>query len=75
VDHYVYLVTGSMPLSSSVPSVQAPNTSTPAPTGQPGVVGAPPSGGPATDLTTWLEQNAFWIALGVGALVVLPKLL
>lgn len=75
VDHYVYQITGSMPLSSSVPTVQVPNSSTPTPTGQPGVVGAPPPGAATTDLTTWLEQNAFWIALGVGALVVLPKIL
>jgi hypothetical protein len=76
VDNAAWQVTGSMPLASSISSVQAPGGS-PTPTGQPEVPNTGSGSGqqPPPDLTTWLEQNALWIALGVGALVVLPKIL
>jgi hypothetical protein len=69
VDHEVYVATGSMPARSSVPIVQAPG-GVPTPTGQPGAV--PPG---AVDLTTWFEQNIGWLALAVGAALIVPKLL
>jgi len=74
VNHEVYVASGSMPVASSIPSVQAPGGS-PTGTGQPFGPGAgtPPIGN--TDLTTWLESNALWIALGIGAAVLLPKIL
>jgi len=70
VDHEVYVATGSMPARSSVPIVQPPGGA-PTPTGQPGAV--PPGG--AVDLTTWFEQNIGWLALAVGAALIVPKLL
>lgn len=77
VDNAAWQVTGSMPLASSISSVAAP--SGPAvPTGEPEIpnTGAGSAGQqPPPDLTTWFEQNALWIALGVGALVLAPKLL
>jgi len=76
VDNAAWQVTGSMPLASSISSVQVPGGA-PAPTGQPEVpnTGAGSGQQPPPDLTTWIEQNALWIALGVGALVLLPKVL
>ena len=79
VDNAAWQVTGSMPLASSISSVQVPG-GPPTPTGQPEIPdtgsgsGQQPSA-PPTDFTTWLEQNALWLGLGIGALVLLPKLL
>jgi hypothetical protein len=70
VDHEVYVATGSMPAASSIPVVQPPGGA-PTATGQPGAV--PPGG--AVDLTTWFEQNIGWLALAVGAALIVPKLL
>jgi len=76
VDNAAWQITGSMPLASSISSVQAPG-GPPAPTGQPEVPNTGSGSGqqPPPDFTTWLEQNALWLGLGVGALVLLPKLL
>jgi hypothetical protein len=76
VDHEVYVATGSMPAASSIPVVQPPGGPA-TPTGQPPGPGAGMPPGPAgpVDLTTWFEQNIGWLALGAGALLLLPKLL
>jgi hypothetical protein len=66
VNHEVYAVTGLMPLSSTVIA------SGTGPGGSGG--GTPPPTAPA-DWGTWLQDNAFWLGLGVVAVVVLPKLL
>lgn len=77
VDNAAWQVTGSMPLASSISAVQTPNAPAPVPTGQPEIPNTGDGSGqqPPPDLTTWFEQNALWIALGVGALVLVPKLL
>lgn len=62
VDHYVYATTGMMP-TASYTSVAG---------GGPG--GAPP-GMPNQSFTSWLEQNALYIGLGIAAAFVLPKVL
>lgn len=73
VDHEVYVATGSMPAASSIPIVQPPGGA-PTATGQPaGPSGIAPGG--AVDLTTWFEQNIGWLALAVGAALIVPKLL
>lgn len=79
VAHYVYQVTGSMPLTSSIPSVQAPGGG-PAGTGQPGAID-PTTGLPysyhsagAQDWSSWLQDNFGTVALLAGALFVLPPL-
>jgi hypothetical protein len=76
VDNAAFQITGSMPLASAISSVQIPGGS-PAPTGQPEVpnTGAGSGQQPPTDFATWFEQNALWIGLGIGALVLLPKVL
>ena len=56
IDHQVYQVTGAMPLGSNIVIGSVPGNAT-----------APPS----TSLATWFEQNATWLFLGVGALVVI----
>jgi len=75
VNHEVYVATGSMPVASSVPVVQAPGGS-PTGTGQP-MGPAPGVAAPGTpvDLTTWFEQNIGWVALAIGAALVLPRVL
>ncbi len=77
VRHYVYQVTGAFPTADSIPSLQPPASAgggAPIATGQPQIPGAPnPSG--TTDFGTWLENNALLIGLGIGALVILPKIL
>jgi hypothetical protein len=75
IRHEVYVATGAMPVADSMPIVQPPGGSATG-TGQPFGPGAgtPPPGSPV-DLTTWFEQNIGWLALGVGALLVLPKVL
>lgn len=83
VDNAAWQVTGSMPLASSISSVQVPGGSAPTPTGQPEIpdtgsgAGAQPdlSQSQPVDFTTWLEQNAVWIGLGVAGLVLIPRLL
>jgi hypothetical protein len=72
VNHEVYVATGAMPIGSSMPIVQAPGGA-PTPTGQPGL--PPPPPGALPNLTTWFEQNIGWIALGIGAALVLPRIL
>jgi hypothetical protein len=71
VRHEVYVATGQFPSADSIPTVQTPGATAPTPTGQPNVAGAPPPPG-QTDWSAWFEQNAPWIALGVGALVLIP---
>lgn len=75
VRHEVYVATGAFPSADSIPTVQTPGAAAPVATGQPPVTGAPPAPGLTTDWTTWLEQNGSWIALGLGALVLLPALM
>jgi len=60
VDHQVYVASGVMPRGSSA-TVTAGGTT--------------PGGTPATSLAAWFEQNASWIFLGVGAVVLLPSLI
>ena len=61
IDHQVYLVTGQMPLASSIN------------------VGSMGSGGTAAlaapNLTTFVEQNAPWLFIGVAAIFILPSLI
>lgn len=64
IDHAIYVQRGEMPISSSI-SV----------TGVPGSAGSGGVALPATSLTSFLEQNAMWIGLGVVAILVLPKVL
>lgn len=64
IDHAVYVQRGEMPLSSSV-SV----------TGIPGSAGSGSVTLPPTSLTSFIEQNALWIGLGVVAIFVLPKVI
>jgi hypothetical protein len=86
VDHFVGQVTGSMPVGSSVPSVQVPSGGGSAQqTGQPPGPGAPCimydpnnpycSQVPATDWSAWLQQNALWLGLGLVGLLIVPRLL
>lgn len=72
VDHAYYSVVGMMPVSSStfLQSAGGAYGGGIPPNVPPGGSGAPPP-----DLTTWIEGNAWWLALlAVGAMV-LPKLL
>jgi hypothetical protein len=71
IRHYVYTVSGQFPVHDAIVSVRAPS----APgspdyqsTGLPGL-----SSG--TDWSTWLQDNAAWLALGIGAALLLPKIL
>lgn len=79
VDNAAYQVTGSMPLTKgSISSVQVPGSVASTPTGEPEVPNTGSGSGqapPPPDFTTWLEQNALWLGLGIGALFVLPKIL
>jgi hypothetical protein len=79
VDNAAYQVTGAMPLASSISSVQVPGGAPPVATGQPEIPNTGSGSGAQppqpVDFTTWIEQNALWLALGIGALVVLPKVL
>ena len=65
VDHAFYTVTGKMPVASSTSVQSLPGGAT--------VGGAPPPA--AQSLTAWLEDNAFYIGLGIAAVVLLPKLI
>lgn len=64
IDHAVYVQRGEMPISSSI-----------AVTGIPGSAGSGGVALPAASLSSFLEQNAMWIGLGVVAIFVLPKVL
>jgi hypothetical protein len=83
IRHYVYTVSGGIfPQNDRITQVQAPSvpTASTAPDYQAaGLLSIPglPSTLPAapTDFTTWLENNAVWLALAAGALFVLPKIL
>ena len=65
VDHAYYTVVGRMPVSSS--------TFLQSMSGVPSNVPGSTTAAPGT-LTAWLEQNALWLGLGLGAIVVLPNL-
>jgi len=65
VDHAYYSVTGKMPVSSSTVVQSLPSGA--------GAGAAPPPAG--QDWSTWLQDNALWIGLGIVGVVVLPKLL
>lgn len=73
VDHAYYTVVGRMPVFSSTTLQSAPGGQVPVLIPPGGDPNAPPPEPP--DLTTWLESNALWIALAVGAAIVLPKFL
>lgn len=82
VDNAAWQVTGTLPLASSISSVQVPGGAAPTPTGQPeipdtgsGSGAQPDQPQQPQDLTTWFEQNAVWIGLGVVGLVLIPRLL
>jgi len=66
VDHAFYTVTGKMPTSSSTTVQQLPGVA--------GAAGVPPAA-PSQSITSWLEQNALWIGLGIGAIVLVPRLM
>jgi len=68
----VWQVTQKMPLAGTAPTVIPPGGGAPLGTGQPP---GPGSDQQTTDFATWFEQNALWIGLGIGALVLLPKVL
>lgn len=80
INHYVYAVSGMMPQSGNLTSVRTPSAGG---GGSPDyqtagidpVTGLPYGAQQPTDFTTWLENNALWLGLGIGALVLLPKLL
>lgn len=71
VDSAYNRVTGLMPVVSStvVTSLPAGVPSSPAPTGT-----SPFPTGTAASFTTWFEQNALWIGLGIAGIVLLPRL-
>jgi len=81
IDHEFYVVTGKMPLASSITSVgSGPSASPTLSSTDPNCVAGMPydlNGNPcaAPSLTSWFEQNALWIGLGIAAVVVLPKFL
>jgi hypothetical protein len=77
VDHYAYTVTGSMPLASSISAVQLPSGGPPVPTGQPEVpdTGSGSGAQPSEDWSSWVQDNAVWLALGVAGLIFLPRML
>ena len=68
VNHEVYAASGLMPLSSSV-SVSGTGPGASGSGALPAGISAP------TDWSTWLQDNAFLIGLGIIGAVVLPKLL
>jgi hypothetical protein len=77
IDNAAWQVTGSMPLASSISSVQAPGGSAPVPTGQPEIPdtgsgsGQQPSS--TQDWSSWLQNNfGLLAALAVGLVVVPP---
>ena len=70
VDHAYYTTVGRMPVFSSTLVQSAPGSPVPTllpPNMEPGGINPPPS-----SLTSWLEQNAMWLGLGVLAVAVLP---
>lgn len=64
IDHAVYVQRGEMPISSSISVVGIPGSA-----GSSGVAFQPQS------LTSFFEQNALWVGLGVVAIFVLPKVI
>jgi hypothetical protein len=74
VDHAYYTVQGHMPVFSSTTLQSAPGSSVPALV-PPGTGTNPATPNAAQTFTQWLESNAFWLGLGVVAVVVLPKIL
>jgi len=70
VRHEVYAASGIFPVADSVPQVQMPRGD-----GGGDSTGQPPGPGAPQDWSQWLQDNASWIALGVGAVVLLPMLL
>jgi hypothetical protein len=80
VDNAAWQVTGSMPLASSISSVQVPGNAAPTPTGQPEIPDTGSGSGQqptsdqtstSSDWTTWLP----WIVGGVGALLLAREML
>lgn len=70
IDHLAYEQSGNMP-NSTIAVTSAPTGALSQP-GAPLVTpGMPPNSAPT--FTSWLEQNALWILLGVGAIMVLPQ--
>jgi hypothetical protein len=72
VDHAYNQVTGLMPVVSStvVTALPAGVQSAPTPTGT-----SPFPSGAAQTFTSWVEDNALWLGIGVVAAIVLPKVL
>jgi len=71
VDGAVYQAIGHMPVASAITSVQGASTGQPGPATAPGSSQAPPQ----PTFTTWLESNAWWLALLAGGVIILPRLL
>lgn len=74
VNHAVYVVTGEMPINGSSTLGQGPAAATTSPITPPAVAasaanqaGSNPSNAP--NLTTWFENNALLIGLGIAAIV------
>jgi hypothetical protein len=65
VNHEVYQATGHMPASSTAAIQALPGTPEATDAMKPKLPG---------DFTTWIENNATWLLLGVGAILVLPQL-
>ncbi len=66
VDHAFYTAAGVMPLGSTTVVAQLPSGA--------GTVAAPPAAG-AQSITSWLEDNALYIGLGIAVIVLLPRFL
>jgi hypothetical protein len=71
IRHYVYTISGQFPVHDQIVAVNSPGSG--APNWQ--ATGTPPPPGPPPNLTAWLEKNIGWIALGIGAALVLPRIL
>lgn len=71
VDHAYYTVVGRMPVFSSTVLQSAPGAGVPPLIPQDGSGAQNP---PPPDLGTWLQSNAWWLALVAGAAYVLPKI-
>lgn len=74
VDHEAYVATEAMPNSSAITSVLAPSSQGSGVT-PPGSVSQLPDPNQPEDWSSWLQSNALWIGLGIGAAVLLPKIL
>jgi hypothetical protein len=76
INHYVYQVTGQMPISSTIPTVQPPGGGAQA-TGQPMAIDPTtglPLGTPSDQETfgDWMSTNWPWLALAAGLVIGLP---